>query len=153
MPRFSNFNTATKKSQLISFYQLVKGNWNLKSLVWFDGKKIHAWHFFLGHYFCTFSGFWSTMWALYYITMYSWGPNCYYFIAGYYWNLPRFNANRWETLVKAALDKLCDRCHRQYSKNYYIFPKDQNSNQPWKSRSIQVSVLDDLIPKHIKVHR
>ena len=116
-------------------------------------KKNPCLTFFLGHFFALFLVFIALCELYTIITMYSWGPNCYYFIAGYYWNLPRFNANRWETLVKAALDKLCDRCHRQYSKNYYIFPKDQNSNQPWKSRSIQVSVLDDLIPKHIKVHR
>ena len=55
MPRFSNFNTATKKSQLISFYQLVKGNWNPKSLVWFDGKKSML-DIFFGPFFCTFPG-------------------------------------------------------------------------------------------------
>ena len=43
---------------------------------------------------------------------------------------------------KAALDKLCDRCERTVK---ITFPKDQNSNQPWKSRSNQVSVLTSYL--------
>ena len=56
----------------------------------------------------------------------SW-PNCYHFIAGYYWNLPRINANRWDPGQSRALDKLCDRCHR--NDNYYSSNKNYISHQ------------------------